>query len=152
MQSIDNAINVAKKEILNRYDFHGSNSSIELDKKNKSIQLHTEDEMRLEAMEDIIRSRMIKQKVDPKCLDFGKERFASGNTIRKDITINEGIDKENAKKIVKDIKESGLKVQAQIMDDIVRVNGKKIDDLQLIISMCENKSYALPLQFINMKS
>ena len=107
-QSLDNAINVAKKEIVNRYDFHGSNSSIEFDKKENIILITTEHEMRVEAMEDIIRSRMIKQKIDPKCLDFGKEKYASGNMIRKDIRIKQGIDKETAKKIVKEIKDCKL--------------------------------------------
>ena len=150
-QSLDNAINVAKKEIVNRYDFHGSNSSIEFDKKENIILITTEHEMRVEAMEDIIRSRMIKQKIDPKCLDFGKEKYASGNMIRKDIRIKQGIDKETAKKIVKEIKDTKLKVQAQIMDDQVRVTAKKIDDLQAIISYCRSKDFGIPLQYDNFK-
>jgi uncharacterized protein YajQ (UPF0234 family) len=150
-QSLDNAINVAKKEIANRYDFHGSNSTLEFDKKEMHIQITTEHEMRIEAMEDIIRSRMIKQKIDPKCLDFGKEKYASGNMIKKDIRIKQGIDKETAKKIVKDIKDTKLKVQAQIMDDQVRVTGKKIDDLQQVIALCRSKDYGIPLQYDNMK-
>ncbi|MGF1923544.1 MAG: DUF520 family protein, partial [Bacteroidia bacterium] len=111
-QTLDNAINNAKKEILNRYDFNGSKSTIELEKKTNVITIVTEDDMRLKAITDSIISRMMKQSLDPKSLDFGKEHAASGNMIRKEITIKEGIDKEAAKKIVAKIKASGLKVQA----------------------------------------
>jgi hypothetical protein len=151
-QLMDNAINVARKEILNRFDFHGSKSEINYDKKALSLQILTENDMRLEAIIDCIRSRMIKQHLNPLCLDFGKEVAASGNMIRKDIKVKEGIDKEVGKKIVKDIKDSKLKVQASIMDDQVRVTGKKIDDLQAVIALMRTGNYELPLQFVNMKS
>jgi uncharacterized protein YajQ (UPF0234 family) len=98
-QLLDNAINTSRKEIATRYDFRDSKSTIEFDKKTLNIQLLTENEMRVEAIEDVLRSRMIKQKLDPLCLDFGKERYASGNMMRKDIKIKEGIDKETAKKL-----------------------------------------------------
>ncbi len=151
VQTLDNAINVAKREILNRFDFHGSKSTIDLDKKTMVIAILTEDDMRLESIVDAIRSRMIKQKLNPQCLDEGKEKTASGNMIKKDIVVKQGIDKETAKKINKDIKDSKLKVQSQIMDDQIRVTGKKIDDLQAIISMISRTNYELPLQFVNMK-
>jgi len=151
-QTLDNAINNAKKEILNRYDFHDSKSSVELDKKTNQITIVTENDMRLKAIEDSIITRMTKQHLDPKALDFGKEQYASGNMIRKEITVKEGIDKEAAKKIVKKIKDSGLKVQASIMDDQVRVQGKKIDDLQAVISLCRGEDFGQPLQFINMRN
>ncbi len=150
-QSLDNAINSAKKEIANRYDFHGSNSLIEFDKKTLSIHIVTEHEMRISAMEDIIRSRMIKQKIDPRCLDFGKEQYAAGAMVKKDIKVKEGIDKDTGRKIVNDIKTTKLKVQAQIMDEQVRVNGKKLDDLQSVIAFLRSKDYEIPLQFQNMK-
>jgi cyclic-di-GMP-binding protein len=151
-QLLDNAVNIARKEILNRWDFHGSKSEINYDKKAMTLQILTENDMRLEAIIDAIRSRMIKQHVNPLCLDLGKEHAASGMMIRKEIKIKEGIDKEVAKKIVKDIKDSKLKVQASIMDDQVRVTGKKIDDLQDVIALMRRGSYELPLQFVNMKS
>ena len=100
-QTLDNAINNAKKEILNRYDFNGSKSSIELDKKTNVITILTEDDMRLKAITDSIISRMMKQSLDPKSLDFGKDHIASGNMIRKELKIKEGIDKEAAKKSFK---------------------------------------------------
>lgn len=150
-QLLDNAINTARKEIQTRYDFRDSKSTIDFDKKTLSIQILTENEMRIEAMQDVIRSRMIKQKLDPLCLDFGKERYASGNMMRKDIKIKDGIDKETAKKIVKKIKDSRLKVEAQIMDEQVRVTGKKIDDLQQVIALVRSSDFEIPLQFVNMK-
>ena len=151
-QTLDNAINNAKKEILNRYDFNGSNSTIELEKKTNVITIVTEDDMRLKAIVDSIISRMMKQSLDPKSLDFGKEFAASGNMIRKEIKIKEGIDKEAAKKIVAKIKASNLKVQASMMDDQVRVQSKSIDDLQKVISLCRGEDFGQPLQFINMRN
>ena len=95
---------------------------------------------------------MVKQHLDPNALDFGKQEYASGNMIRKEIKIVEGIDKEVAKKIVKKIKDSGLKVQAAIMDDQVRVTAKKIDDLQAVISLCRAEDFGQPLQYSNMRN
>ena len=151
-QTLDNAINNAKKEILNRYDFNDSKSTIELDKKTNEITIVTENDMRLKAIIDSIISRMVKQHIDPKALDMGKEEYASGNMLRKEVKVREGIDKEVAKKIVKKIKDSGLKVQASIMDDQVRVQGKKIDDLQSVIAVCRGEDFGQPLQYINMRN
>lgn len=151
-QTLDNAINTAKKEILNRYDFTGSNSTVELDKKTNTILIVTEDDMRLKAIQDSIISRMVKQQLDPKCMDMGKEHYASGNMIRKEIKIKQGFDKETAKNVVKKIKDSGLKVQASIMDDQVRVQAKKIDDLQAVIALCRAADFGQPLQYINMRN
>ena len=151
-QTLDNAINNAKKEILNRFDFNDSKSTVELDKKTNEVTIVTENEMRLKAIEDSIISRMIKQGLDPKSMDFGKEQYASGSMIRKEIKIKEGIDKETAKKLVKAIKDSGIKVQASIMDDQVRVQGKKIDDLQAVIALCRKENFDQPLQYINMRN
>ena len=94
----------------------------------------------------------ISQLVDLIKIDFGKEKYASGFMVKKDIKVKEGIDKEAAKKIVKKIKDSGLKVQAQIMDDMVRVTGKKIDDLQEVMQLCRTSDLGIPLQFDNMRS
>ncbi|TDG35005.1 YajQ family cyclic di-GMP-binding protein [Pedobacter changchengzhani] len=151
-QTLDNAINNAKKEILNRYDFNSSKSTVELDKKTNMITIVTEDDMRLKAIEDSIISRMMKQGLDSKSLDFRKEQQASGNMIRKEISIKEGLDKEAAKKVVAKIKASNLKVQASIMDDQVRVTAKKIDDLQAVMSLCRGENFEQPLQFINMRN
>lgn len=151
IQTLDNAINVARKDISSRYDFKGSKSSIELDKKLLNIHILSESDMRIEAIEDTIRSRMIKQGLNPLALDFGKEQYASVNLIKKDIKIKQGIDKETAKKIVKHIKDLKLKVEAQIMDEQVRVSGKKIDELQAVIGSVRAANFEIPVQFVNMK-
>jgi len=151
-QTLDNAINNAKKEILNRYDFNTSKSTVELDKKTNLITIVTEDDMRLKAIVDSIISRMMKQNLDANSLDFGKETIASGNMIRKEITVKEGIDRETAKKIVAKIKDSKLKVQPSMMDDQVRVQSKNIDDLQKVIQLCRSEDFGQPLQFINMRN
>jgi uncharacterized protein YajQ (UPF0234 family) len=150
-QLLDNAINVAKKDILNRWDFRDSKSTIELNKKELSLQITTENDMRLDAIIDAIHSRMIKQNLDPRGLDESKEHYASGPMIKKDIQVRQGIDKEASKKIMKDIKDSKIKVTAQIMDDIIRVSSKNINDLQAVIAICRKGNYEVPLQFINMK-
>lgn len=150
-QLLDNAINVARKEILNRWDFRDSKSVIELDKKNLLIHITTENDMRLSAIIDSIHSRMIRQGLDPRGLDESKEHYPSGPMIKKELRVRQGIEKETSKKILKDVKESKLKVTAQIMDDIIRVTGKKIDDLQAVIALCRKGNYEVPLQFINMK-
>jgi uncharacterized protein YajQ (UPF0234 family) len=152
LQKLDNAINTAVKEILNRFDFNGSKTTVELDKKTMMIHIVTENDMRLKAIEGIIIGRMVKQQLSSSCLDFGKEMYASGNMVKKDITVKQGIDKDTAKKIVKIIKESGKKVQASIMDEQVRVTGKKIDDLQEIISLMEGHSIGTPLQYENYRN
>lgn len=150
-QLLDNAINVAKKEILNRWDFKDSKSTIELNKKDLVINITTENDMRLDAILDAIHSRMIKQGLDPRSLDEKKEHYPSGPMIKKDITARQGIDAEASRKIMKDIKESKIKVTAQKMDDIIRVSSKSINDLQAVIALCRKNNYDVPLQFINMK-
>jgi uncharacterized protein YajQ (UPF0234 family) len=151
LQKLDNAINVANKEISTRYDFHDSKTEVDLDKKAFSIKITTENDMRMDAIRDIIIGRAIKQGVDPKSFDFGKDHIASGNMITKDVKVKNGIDKETSKKIVKIIKETSIKVQASIMDDKVRVTGKKIDDLQAVIAKVRNAGVELPLQFDNFR-
>src|SRR5580698_786178 len=93
-QSMDNAINVARKEILNRYDFHGTKTTIDFDKKEMTLHIVTENDMRIKAISDIIISRAVKQRIDATCFDFGKDQYAAGNMVKKDVKIKEGIDKE----------------------------------------------------------
>jgi len=152
LQTLDNAFNTAKREILNRYDFHDSKSTMDLDKKEMMIHIVTENEMRMKAIQDSIISRMTKQKLDTACLDAGKEHYASGNMIKKDIKVKQGIDKETAKKIVQAIKDIKLKVQPSIIDEQVRVTGKKLDELQTIIGILKSKSFGIPLQFENYRN
>lgn len=152
LQTLDNAVNVAKKEISTRYDFKGTHAEIELDKKALLIKLEAESDMKLGQMEDVLLSKSMKQGLDSKAFDFSRDFYASGKYLRKEVPVVSGIDREAAKKIVKLIKDSKLKVQAAIMDDIIRVTAKKIDDLQEVIQLCKSSNLELPLQFINMKS
>ncbi len=152
LQTLDNTVNIVKKEIDNRYDFKGTHVSFELNKKEMTIAVEVESDMKLKQVEDVLIAKAIKQGLEPKCFDLSKEANPNGKYLRKTITIKNGVDKENAKKIVKLIKESGLKVQAAIMDDIIRVTGKKIDDLQDVIQFCRSADIEIPLQYINMKA
>jgi len=151
VQVLDNAINTAKKELLTRFDFKDSKSSIELNKKDFLIQLECENDMQIKQLEDIIINRMIKQGLDVSSLDMEKEHYQSGAMVKKEIKVKQGIDKETAKKIVKDIKDLKMKVEPSIMDDQVRVSAKKIDDLQALMSILRSNKYGLPLQFQNLK-
>lgn len=151
LQTLDNAINVVKREIENRYDFKGTNTKIELNKKDMTISLETASDMQLKQAEDIILTKSMRQGIEANAFDFSKEAEPSGKVIRKTIAVKNGLDKDDAKKIVKIIKDSGIKVQAAIMDTMVRVTAKKIDDLQAVIQLCKT-SVDLPLQFTNMKS
>lgn len=151
VQKLDNTVNVVRREIQNRYDLKNTETELVLDKKNLVIDIQTLNPMGLKPIEDLLITRGIKQGVDGRVFDFGDEEEYSGKVYKKKIKIKAGIDKENAKKIVQLIKQSKLKVQAAIMDDIVRVSGKKIDELQAVISMLRSSDLNLPLQFINMK-
>jgi cyclic-di-GMP-binding protein len=151
-QTLDNAINVVTREINNRYDFKGTNVLIELDKKAFKIKVEVDSEMQLEQLIDVLVSRSMRQGLDANCFDFSKEHYPSGKIIRKEISVKNGLAQEDAKKVVKLIKESGLKVQVAIMDDTVRVTGKKIDDLQDVIKLCNGANLDFPLQYDNMKN
>ncbi len=153
MQTLDNAVNVAKKEIDNRWDFKGTHVSFELNKKDMVLEIEVESDMKLGQLEDVMLTKAMRQGLDAKSFDMSKEANASGKYIRKKIPIRNGIDKESAKKIVKLIKDSGLKVQAAILDDTIRVTGKKIDELQDVMQLCRSSAeIEVPLQFTNMKS
>lgn len=152
LQTLDNAINVVKKEITNRFDFKGSHVVIDLNKKDFKLSLEADSEMKLQQIIDVLISRSMKQGLAAEIYDLSKEPFQSGKVVKQEVPVRNGIKQEDAKKIVKLIKDSGLKVQAAIMDDIIRVNGKKIDDLQEVIQASKNWNTGIALQFINMKS
>ena len=152
LQTLDNAINTVKKDITTRYDLRGWHVSIELDKKELVVKLEVESEMKLDQVIEVLISRSMRQGLDATIFDQGKEHYQSGKVVKKEIPVRNGIKQEDAKKIVKMIKDSGLKVQAAIMDDIVRVTGKKIDDLQDVIQLCRGGNLGIPLQYVNMKS
>jgi hypothetical protein len=151
-QTLDNAVNVAIKEISNRYDLKDSKTEVELNKKDSIIHISTNNDMSLKTVIDIIITRMAKQGLDPKSLDMNKDAYQSGTVLKKELKVRTGLDKDACRKIVKDIKDSKVKVTPAQMDDIVRVTGKKIDDLQEIIALLRSKDYGIPLQFTNMKN
>lgn len=151
MQEVDNAVNMTARMTQTRYDFRGSKTVIELDRKEGRIHAVTEDTMKMKAIEAELTSNLVKRKVDPKTLDYRNVEAAAGDMIKRDIYIREGIDTDTAKKIVKLIKDLKLKVQAQIQPDQVRVSGKKLDDLQAVIAMLKQQDLGIPLQFINMR-
>ena len=149
-QELDNAINIAKKELLGRFDFKNSKSEIDFDK--EVITLTSDDEFKLKQLNEILTSKLIKRGVSTLSLDYGNPVPAGGRLIRQVVTLKDGIDSENGKKITKLIKESKIKVSAQIMEDVVRVTGKKIDDLQEIMGLLKTSAtIELPLQFVNMR-
>jgi hypothetical protein len=125
---------------------------IELNKKDFSIALEADSDMKMEQILDVLVSRSMRQGVEGKSFDLSKEVTPSGKIVKKTVPVKNGIAQDEAKKIVKAIKDSGLKVQAAIMDDIIRVTGKKIDDLQDVIALCRTSEFNIPLQYINMKS
>src|SRR6185295_13611812 len=132
-QALDNAVNVTSKEIINRFDFKGSHVVIDLDKKEYLIKMETDDDMKMRQLIDVLISRSHKQGIAPEAFDTSKEGMQSGKVWKKEIKVKNGLAQEDAKKIVKLIKDSGSKVQVSINDDLVRVTGKKIDDLQSVI-------------------
>jgi len=152
LQTLDNAINTVNKEISNRFDFKGSHVVIELNKKEFKVNLEADSDMKIDQITDVMISRSMKQGLAGEIYDLSKEAYPSGKVVKKEITVRNGIKQEDAKKIVKLIKDSGLKVQASIMDDIIRVTGKKIDDLQEVIQASKGWNLGIALQFINMKS
>ena len=152
LQTLDNSINVVKKEIVNRFDFKDSHVVIDLNKKDFKLNLEADSEMKLQQIIDVLISRSMKQGLAAEIYDLSKEPFQSGKVTKKEVPVRNGIKQEDAKKIVKLIKDSGMKIQAAIMDDIIRVTGKKIDDLQEVIQASKGWNLGVPLQYINMKS
>ncbi|MFV9509948.1 YajQ family cyclic di-GMP-binding protein [Tepidibacillus sp. LV47] len=147
MQEVDNAMNQAKKEISQRYDF--KNSKVEISLEGDQIKILADDEYKLKAVIDVLQTKLINRKVSIKNLEYGNIEDASGGTVRQMIKIKQGIETEIAKQIVKDIKNLKLKVQAQIMNDQIRVSGKSRDDLQSVIQFLRGQDYSLELQFTN---
>lgn len=149
-QEVDNAVNQAKKEIEGRYDFRGSKARIDWDK--KELAIVGEDEYKLNAMKDILLKRMHHRGLDIKALQFEKAEPLGGMLHKQKITIIQGIDKEKAKQISKDVRDSKIKVQVQIEGEKLRVSSKSIDCLQECMAFLRKNDYGLPLQFTNMRS
>jgi hypothetical protein len=154
VQEVDNAVNQAQKEIQSRYDFKGTKFDISFDSKTTEIKLNADAESRLESMLDILNSKLIKRGIELGSVDVGKREAAGGMMMKQTLKIKQGLEQDKAKQIIKAIKDSKLKVEAQIQEKQVRVSGKKIDDLQEVIALLKGQlgQLKVPLQFINMRS
>lgn len=149
MQEADNAVQQASKEIQQRYDLKSTNSSVSLDKKEKTIQVESASEFNLKQVIDVLESKLVKRGIMLKALKYGDIEQGSRATARQKITLQSGIDKENAKKVTKLIKDLGLRVQAQIQDEQVRVSGKAKDDLQTVMQELKTADLDFAMQFTN---
>jgi len=149
LQEVLNAVQQATKEISQRFDFKGSKSSIELNKDKHEITLVSDDELKLKTVVDILQTKLVKRGVSLKALQYGKVDAAAGNTVRQIVTLQQGIPIEKAKEIVKLIKDTKMKVQAEIQKDQVRVKAKKIDDLQTLIALLREKDLGIHIDFLN---
>lgn len=150
VQEVDNAVNQAKKEVLGRYDFRGSKAEIQWDR--KTITIMADDDYKLDTIKDILLKKLHHRGVDIQAVKFEKAEPAGGTMWRQPVTLVQGIEKETAKKIVKIIKDSQLKVQPAIQDDLVRVSSKSIDTLQECMALMRGSAVGIPLQFTNMRS
>ena len=148
-QEIDNAIGNATREILNRYDFKGSNTSIE--RKDNDLTVVTDDELKLNQVHDLIITHFVRRKVDSLCLKKESMEKAGGNKVRQLYKLIEGIEQPIAKQITADVKSSKIKVQVKINGNELRVDGKKKDDLQAVMQMIQDSNIGIPLQFINFR-
>jgi cyclic-di-GMP-binding protein len=152
LQSLDNAVNNVKREVASRFDFRSVKTEIELDRKNKVIHLVSGDEWKVKTVKDMLIGQCVRQKVDPKSLEFGQIETVTTSSAKMDVEIKEGISKDAAQKMVKFIKGLKIKVQPAILDNKVRITGKQIDDLQELMRLLREQDYGVPLQFVNMKS
>ena len=151
-QALDNAVNVTKKEITNRFDFKNAHVVIDLNKKDYTLNVETDDDMKMRQLIDVLINRAHKQGISPEAFDASKDGYQSGKVWKKVVAVRNGLKQEDAKKIVKEIKDTGLKVQASINDDLVRVTAKKIDDLQAVIQHLKGAELGIPLQYENMRN
>jgi cyclic-di-GMP-binding protein len=150
LQEVDNAVNQALKEIAQRYDFKGTHCTIDFDRAKAEIRLAADDEFRMEALTDVLQSRMIKRGVPVKNLDLGELESATGQSVRRTVRLTQGIPTEAAKKIVKSVKEGGFKkTQASIQGDEIRVTSPSRDELQSVIATLRAQDFGIELKFGN---
>tara|TARA_Y100000389_G_scaffold158294_1_gene159678 strand:+ start:824 stop:1312 length:489 start_codon:yes stop_codon:yes gene_type:complete len=150
-QEIDNVVNSVKRELGNRYDFKDSNFSINFNKKEENITIKAEDDYKLEQIAISLKIYATKRNINTKFFSFGDVEKLGGQNLGQNIKILQGIDKDNSKKIIKKVKDSKLKIQSSIQGDEVRVVGKKIDDLQNIMSQIKSTDLSISVQFINFR-
>jgi len=149
LQEVDNALNQTRKEVAQRYDLKDSKTEITWDQ--KVLVITSADDFKVKAVVDVLQSKLVRRNVPLKNLEYGKVEPAAGGRARQTITVKQGIDSDKAREIVKHVKGSGLKVQSQILEDQVRVSGKKRDDLQVAIQSLKGADFDLALQFVNFR-
>ncbi len=148
-QEVRNAVDQTNKEVSNRFDFKGSDARVE--QAEYVLTVYADDEFKLDQVQDILNAKLIKRGIDIKCLELGKPEKISGNKVKRAVTVRTGVQTDLAKKIVKLIKDSKLKVQAAIQGDAVRVSGPKKDTLQEAIALVRRSITDYPLQFTNFR-
>ena len=151
MMEVKNALEIAKKEVANRFDFKGLKAEIELNEKDKTITLISSSDSKIEALKDIVISKLIKRDIPPVALSQKSIENASGGNVKSILKLNDTLDSDNAKRITKAIKDAKIKVNASIRGDEVRVESKSIDDLQSVIKLVKGLNLELPLSFKNLK-
>ena len=152
LAEVNNAVQQAMKEILQRFDLKDSKSDIQLHEKDNKIVLASLDEYKLKAISDVLEQKLVKRKVPLKGLNYGPLIPATGSTVRQEITLQQGISTEKAREIVKAVKDSKKKVQASIQGDFVRIAGKDRDTLQEIIAFLRGQDFGIDMQFTNYRS
>jgi uncharacterized protein YajQ (UPF0234 family) len=149
---LDNAINNTHKAIAARFDFRGSPVEIEVNKKDKKIKITADDTGKLKGVREMFDTAVVKRGISLKTFSWGEFEHALGGKAKCEVKLIDGLEQEKAKQITKMVKESGLKVQASIQGEELRVQGKKIDDLQAVIKLLDASNLGVPLQYVNMKS
>ncbi|KOP31320.1 YajQ family cyclic di-GMP-binding protein [Exiguobacterium acetylicum] len=149
IEEVKNAVQIALKEITNRFDFKGSKSDMKLEK--EDLILISDDNFKLDQVKDVLTAKLIKREVPTKNLQYEKVEQAAGNTVRQRVILKSGIDRDDAKKINNAVKESKLKVKTQIQDDQIRVTGKSRDDLQQVMQIVRELPLSVDVQFINFR-
>lgn len=150
LQEVDNAVNQALKEIAQRYDFKGTNCTVEFDREKAEVRLAADDEFRMEQLVEVLRTKLIKRNVPVQNLEFGENVAGAGTSVRQTVTLTQGIDSENAKKITKAIRDQGFKkVQSTIQGDEVRVTAPSRDELQAVIAFLRGRDFGIVLKFGN---
>lgn len=150
-QEVSNAVNNANKEISTRFDFRNTNTEVEWDADASLLKMDTDSEGRLDAAFDVLQSHLVRRGISLKTLERKDPKPAGGARVRQEILVQQGIAQDKAKKVVKDLKDSKIKVQSAIQGEELRITGKKRDDLQAAIALLKANDYGVPLQFVNFR-
>lgn len=149
LAEVDNALNNMVREMTTRYDFKGSHCSIE--RQEEKLVILADDDLKLQQMHELLQGHLSRRNIDVGVLDYSEPEQAAGQSVRQNVTIAQGIDRDIAKKVVKEVKSAKIKVQIAIQGDTLRVTGKKRDDLQQVMTLVKGLDIELPFQFVNMR-